>query len=188
MQTPRPDLAPRTGSTAERAAGVLRRAAALARIAVRGVGFLAVVSASAVALACVTWIVRRPPIDANDWAARAAVLAIALVPSGVLAVFLAGLRRLAELPRRARELPPDLRTRVADVRGTADEPRGRVGTAGAVVRLGRLLFDTREILTPYAVVTAALRPALLLGALLAAFVAVVEIPVALIVALALAVS
>jgi hypothetical protein len=187
MGTPRPDLV-RVGPTSDPAAGVLPRAVALARIAVRGIAMLAALAAASAALAWVTWIVRRPPVDASDWAARVAVLVIALVPPGVLALFLAGLRRLAELPRRARELPPDLRTRLGDVRGARAEPRGRVGMAGAVVRLARLLFDAREVLTPYAVVTAALRPALLFAALLAAVVAAVEIPIALVAALVLAVS
>ncbi len=144
---------------------------------------LAVVTAVAVLLAWTLWIARRPPTDTNDWAARAVVLVIALVAPAVLVLFLLGLRELAELPRRMRELPPDLRARIGDVRSTGSDRRA--GLVGALVRLARLLFEARDTLSPYAVVSAVLRPALVVGALVAAVVAVVEIPVALVCALVL---
>jgi hypothetical protein len=162
----------------DRTAAALRRAVALATRAVRGVAVLAAVTAVVVAVSWGLWIVRRPPTGANDWAARAAVIAVALVAPAVLALFLLGLRQLADLPRRARELPPDLRARVADVRATATD--GRAGLVGAVVRLARVLFEARDALSPYAVISAVLRPALLVGAVVAAVVAVIEIPVALV--------
>jgi hypothetical protein len=170
---------------AERAAAVLRRAGELARIAARGIAVLALACAGAAALAWIAWVGRRPPEDANDWAARAVVLAVALAPPVVLGVFLAGLRELAELPRRVRELPPDVRTQVADVRARTAAPTGRVGVVASVVRLARLLLEARDVLSPYAVITAVLRPALLLAALVAALVALVEIPIALVATLVL---
>lgn len=158
----------------------MRRAIELARLAARGVTMLAVVAAACVGLAWTAWIAGRPPVDGSDWGARIVVLGIALVPSAVLGLFLAGLRELAELPRRARELPPELRTQIAHVRARAAERRGGAGLVGGTVRLARLLLDARELLSPYAVVTAALRPALVLTAAFAAVAAVVEIPVALV--------
>jgi hypothetical protein len=171
-------IEPRPPGRSDRAATLLRRAVELARVAARGLAILAVAAAASAGLAWVVWIAERPPAGANDWAARGVVLAIALLPAGVLAVFLAGLRQLAELPRRVRELPPDVRAQVADVRasGARREP---VGVVGAVFRLGGLLVQARDVLSPYAVVTAVLRPALLLAAIVAAAAAAIEIPIAL---------
>jgi hypothetical protein len=172
----------------QRAALVLRRAVELARVAARGVAVLAVAAAASVGLAWIVWVARWPPVDANDWSARVVVLAIALVPPAVLGLFLAGLRELAELPRRVRELPPDLRAQVADVRSRAARPRGRVGLVGSVVRLARLLLDARDVLSPYAVVAAVLRPALMLASVVAALAAVIEIAAGLITTLIVTVT
>jgi hypothetical protein len=172
----------------QRAALVLRRAVDLARVAARGVALLAVAAAASVVLAWIVWITERPPVDANDWAARGVVLAIALLPPGILGLFLAGLRELVELPRRVRDLPPELRAQFLEVRSRTAQPSGRVGLVGAVIRLGRLLLDARDVLSPYAVVGAVLRPALLLAAVVAAVVAVVEIPAALIAVLIVTVT
>jgi hypothetical protein len=185
MEARRMRIDPTPGGRADRAAAVLRRAVALARVAARGVAILALASLGTVGLAWVVWVSRRPPTDANDWAARVVVLGIALIPPVVLAIFLAGLRELAELPRRFRELPPDLREQMADARTRAAEP-SRVGLVGSVVRLARLLVGARDLLSPYAVITAVLRPALLLAAVVAAALAVVEVPIALVAALLLA--
>ena len=58
------------------------------------------------------------------------------------------------------------------------EPRGVLGALVALFRLGRLVLGSRDVLTPYAAITAALRPAILFAALLAGIAALVEIPVA----------
>jgi hypothetical protein len=171
----------------ERATAAVRRVVELARVVARGIATLAVVTGVCVALAWGAWIASDTPSGANDWVARLVVLAIALSPPVVLGLFVAGLREVADLPRRVRELPPDLRAHVADVRTRAAEPRGRIGMLRAVVRLGRLLVEARDVLSPYAIVSAVFRPALLLAAIVAAAVAVVEIPLALVVALVLAV-
>lgn len=178
---------PRGRRTSERATAVVRRIVELALVVARGVTILAVVTAAAAALAWAIWIAREAPSGANDWAARVAVLAIGLAAPVVLALFAGGLREVADLPRRVRELPPDLRTHVEDVRARSAASGGRVGMARSVVRLARLLFEARDVLSPYAVVSAVFRPALVLAAIAAAFVALVEIPVALIAALVLAV-
>jgi hypothetical protein len=60
-----------------------------------------------------------------------------------------------------------------------------VGALASLFRLGRIVLGSREVLTPYAAVTAALRPAIFFAALLAAVAAIVEIPVAAIVLLLL---
>ena len=75
-----------------------------------------------------------------------------------------------ELPERVRMLPTDLRLRSRELRERArrrSEPRGAIGVAGALVRLGRLVLGSRDVLSPYAVVAAALRPAILVAALFA---------------------
>ena len=172
-------------ATTDRATRLLRRAVELARLGVRAVAGLAIVTAAAVAIAWLAWVVRRPPADASDWAARAVVLALGLAAPAVLGVFLRALLELADLPRRVRELPPELRSRVAELRARPGEREGRVGVVGALVRLARLVLEARETLSPYAVVSAALRPALLLAAVVAALVTVLEIPVAVVAAIVL---
>jgi hypothetical protein len=110
------------------------------------------------------------------------VLAVLLVPPGVLVLFVAGLRNLQELPKRARELPADVRARASELRERSSRTSGRRGLLGALValfRLGRLVLGSREVLSPYAAITVALRPAILLAAVLAAVVAVIEVPVSL---------
>jgi len=87
------------------------------------------------------------------------VLAIALAPPAIFFLFLAGLRELLESPDRVRALPADVRARATEVRersrGSA-EPRGVLGAFVALFRLGRLVLSSREVLTPYAAVTALL--------------------------------
>jgi hypothetical protein len=182
--------APRTArvrATSERASAIVGRIVELALVVARGVALLAVVTAAAAVLAWVVWVTREPPSGTNDWAARIVVLAIGLVAPAVLGLFVLGLREVADLPRRVRELPPDLRTHLEDVRARSAGDGGRIGMARAVVRLARLLLEARDVLSPYAVFSAVFRPALLLAAIAAAFVALVEIPVALIAALVLGV-
>lgn len=182
--------APRTArvrATSERASEIVERIVELALLVARGVAFLAVVTSAAVALAWVVWMTREPPSGTNDWGARIVVLTIGLLAPVVLALFVLGLREVADLPRRVREIPPDLRTHLEDVRARSNGGGGGIGMTRAVVRLARLLLEARDVLSPYAVVSAVFRPALLLAAIAAAFVALVEIAVALIAALLLAV-
>jgi hypothetical protein len=48
----------------------------------------------------------------------------------------------------------------------------------AVVRLGRVVLGSRDVLTPYAAISAALRPSLLLATVICLGVAAIQIPVA----------
>jgi hypothetical protein len=160
---------------------VLRRVLDITARVVRGLTRLAIVAAVCGAAAWIAWLIESPPAEADEWIPRIVVLAVALAPPGILFLFLAGLQELLELPERARALPADVRARAADLRrrsrGSA-EPRGLLGALVALFRLGRLVLGSRDVLTPYAAVSAALRPAILFAALLAAIAAIVEIPAA----------
>jgi hypothetical protein len=171
--------APRT----ERAVAVLRRALALADAVVDGLRWLAIVAVVAVGAAWVSAVAAAPPAGSGDWVARLLVLGLLLVPSGVLLVFLVGIRALRELPARYRELPADVRRQATDLGDLRTPRRPRRGLIGSVVGLARLVIGSRELLSPYAVVAAALRPAMLMAALFAALAAALEIPVALLVVL-----
>jgi hypothetical protein len=168
-----------TSTRSERAAATLRRVLDITARVVRGLTHLAIVAAACGATAWVAWLIDSPPAEADDWIPRIIVLAVALAPPAILFLFLAGLRELLELPDRVRALPADVRARAAELRersrGTA-EPRGFLGALLALFRLGRLVLGSREVLTPYAALSAALRPAILFAALLAAVAASVEIP------------
>lgn len=170
-----------TSTRSERATATLRRVLDIVARVVRGLSVLAKVAVASGALAWIAWLIDAPPAEADEWIPRIVVLAVALAPAAILFLFLAGLRELLELPVRARALPADVRARAAELReraGGSPEPRGLLGALVALFRLGRLVLGSREVLTPYAAVTAALRPAILFAALLAAVAAIVEIPVA----------
>lgn len=173
--------APSTPTRSERAAAALRRVLDITARVVRGLTRLAIVAAVCGAAAWIVWLIDAPPAEADEWIPRIVVLAVTLAPPAILFLFLAGLRELLELPDRARALPADVRARAAEVRERSHggaEPRGLFGGLLALFRLGRLVLGSREVLTPYTAVTAALRPTIFLAALLAAVAAIVEIPVA----------
>ena len=178
----------RTSSArADRAAAVLRRTIALAGAVVDGLRWLAIAAAVAVTAAWLAAVLAAPPSDPQEWVARFLVLGLLLVPSGVLLVFLLGIRALAEIPARYRQLPADIQRQAADLGSSRTPAPSRRGVIGSVIGLARLVLGSRDLLTPYAVVAAALRPAMLVAAVLAAIVAALEIPVSalvLIVALA----
>lgn len=178
-------------SRAERASAALRRVLDTAAKVLRGLTMLAVAAAVVTAIAWLVWLAHTPPPDANEWTVRAVVLAVLLAPSAVLLLFVAGLRDLSRLPDRARALPADVQERARDLRGTTrrrSERRGLLGVLVALFRLGRVVVGSRDVLSPYAAVTIALRPAILIAALFAALAAVVEIPAALIALVVLSLS
>jgi hypothetical protein len=173
----------------ERAATVLRRVLALASRLVRGLSTLAVVAAGAVGLAWLAWSIDAPPEDADEWIGRLIVLGVLLAPSAVLMVFLLGLRSLRELPARLTSLPADVRSQVGSPggprAGRRSGTRGVLGLVASMFALLRLAVSSRDVLSPYAVISIALRPAILLAALGAVAAALLEIPLALIALLAI---
>ena len=171
-------------STSRRAVDTLRRLAALVPVVLRTVRRLALLSACVVVAVVGVSVAVSPPADVTEWVSRTAIAVAALVPAGVLLVFAAGIENLRALPSRFRDLPADVGTRLSDVRREGGgEGRGRIRS---LVSLVVIAFEAREYLSPFAVVSAGLRPALLFATLLAVFVAVLEIPVALVILLILA--
>jgi len=169
----------------ERAANALRRVLAIAARVLRGLSTLATIAAISVTTAWVAALSDTPPEDANEWISRLVILAIALIPAGVLALFVAGVRQLRELPKRARTLPADVRSQATSLREPSTRPRGPFATLGALFGLAKLVFGSRDVLSPYAAVSAALRPAILVAALVAAVTAAIEVPAAVFVILLL---
>jgi hypothetical protein len=166
----------------DRAAAVLRRVLEVAARVLRGLSVLAVAAAATAITAWLAWLADSPPAGSDEWLSRLVVLAVLLVPPGILLLFVAGLRNLQELPNRARELPSDVRARASELRersGRTSGRRGLLGTLVALFRLGRLVLGSREVLSPYAAITVALRPAILFAAFLAALAAAVEVPLSL---------
>ena len=176
-----PWLAPRHGGI-ERASAVLRRVLDALDTLLRGLIGVAVAAAVAVAIAWLAWLVAVPPERPGTWAGRLVFLGVLLIPSAVLGVFVLGIRELRELPQRARDLPADVKERAVELgertRRTQPNRRGIPGMIAAVVRLGRLVLGSRDVLTPYAAISAALRPPLLLAALACLVIAAIEIPLA----------
>jgi hypothetical protein len=164
-------------TTMSRAASMVRRAAEIARRVVRGLRSLAVIAAVTVSLAWLVWLVDTPVGGSEEWVGRIAALAVLLSPSAVLLVFVSGLRELARLPERMRALPTDVRAEVAT--RSDSEARGARGLLASLFRLARLAWGSRDVLSPYAAVTIALRPAILLAALAATAAALLEVPASL---------
>lgn len=169
----------------ERAANALRRVLAVAARVLRGLSTLATIAAISVTAAWVVALAEAPPEDANEWISRLVILAIALIPAGVLVLFVAGVRQLRELPQRARTLPADVRSQATRLRDPSTRPRGPFATLAALFGLAKIVFGSREVLSPYAAIAAVLRPAILVAALLAALSAMIEVPAAVFVVLLL---
>jgi hypothetical protein len=171
---------PRTTTRTERASAALRRVLDIAAGVLRGLTLLAIGSAAAVSVAWLVWVADAPPPATDEWVVRVMVLAMLLAPAAVLLVLVAGLRDLGRLPERTRALPSDLRDRARDLRAPlrGSPRRGILGVLASLVRLGRVVFGSREALSPYTAVTIALRPAILIASFFAALAAVVEIPAA----------
>lgn len=179
----RPWLAPRTGGL-ERASAVLRRVLDAIDALLRGLIVVAVVAAASVGVAWLAWLAAVPPERPGTWVGRIVLLGLLLAPSAVLAVFVLGVRELRDLPQRARDLPADVKERAVELgertRRMSTNRRGIVGMIAAIARLGRIVLGSRDALTPYAAISAALRPPLLLAALVCLGIAAVEIPIAVI--------
>jgi hypothetical protein len=169
----------------ERAANALRRVLSVAARVLSGLSTLAIVAAISVTTAWVVALAEAPPEDTNEWFSRIVVLAIALTPAGVLVLFVAGVRQLRDLPNRARTLPADVRIQAARLRDPSTRRRGPFATLAALLGLAKVVFGSREVLSPYAAISAALRPAILVAALFAALAAVVEIPATVLIILVL---
>lgn len=171
--------------TTSRAASILGRAAEIARRVVRGLWGLALVAAVCVSFAWLVWLVDSPVSGTEGWVERVVALAVLLSPSAVLLVFVSGLRELARLPERARALPTVVRTEIAP---SGSQARGARGLLASLVRLARLAWGSRDVLSPYAAVSIALRPAILLAALAATAAALIEVPASLIAILVMSVA
>jgi hypothetical protein len=161
----------------ERAAAVFRRVVEVASRVVRGLRSLATVAAACVTGAWLVWSVDAPPEASSEWADRVVVLALLLAPPAVLLLFLAGLRQVLGLAGRIRGLPADLRAQAPQ---EGEARRGLGASIAALFGLARLVLRSRDALSPYAVFTFALRPAILLAALGATAAALLEVPASLI--------
>lgn len=120
-----------------------------------------------------------------------ALLAVALaaVPPVVLWLLAASLRALADLPARVRDLPAESRVRGDELRrlaGTARRAR-LIALPLVLWRLGRVAGSSQELLRPYAGALPLLSPPFLGLAALAAVAAAVEIGVAAVLLVVLAV-
>ena len=149
---------------------------------VRGLVIVAVAAAVSVSAAWLAWLAAIPPERAGTWAGRVVLLGLLLLPSAVLGIFVLGIRELRELPQRARDLPADVKERAVELgertRSAQANRHGIAGMVAGVARLARVVLGSRDVLTPYAAISAALRPPLLIGALVCLAIAAVEIPVA----------
>lgn len=168
-----------------RAVEAVRQLATLVPAVLRTIRRLGALSAVAVTIVWVASLSLATPDGTAGLITRIAILLAALVPAGVLFLFAAGIDDLRELPKRYRELPADVRTGLTELR----PPPGpsRRGKIRSLIALARTAIREREVLSPFAVVAAALRPATLLAAVVAALVAVLEIPIAAIVLVVLAI-
>lgn len=128
-------------------------------------------------------------------AGRAVLTVVALVlvlaPPAVLGAFWFVLGELLELPQRVHRLPLETRDHAEQLGRLTREARARrAGWAspGQLWRLARLTSSSRALLTPYAPVLPLLSPPFLLAVTLAALAVGLEVAIALVVLLVLAVT
>jgi hypothetical protein len=171
---------PSPSAASPKAAAALRRVLELIASVLKGLRRLAIVAGVAVTGAWLAWALQERPASASAWGVAVLVLALALAPSAVLFVFVGTVNAVRELPARYRDLPADVRERASHVRD-ARERGGLLGTIGSLIELVRVAASSREVLSPFATIAAALRPTTLIGALLAVLGAVIEIPIAIVV-------
>jgi membrane protein implicated in regulation of membrane protease activity len=142
----------------------------------RAVGALALfASAAAFVIAVVLY---RDGVSGSDVLG----LLLAIAPLVVLWLLWAALRELAELPDRLRRFPETARERRVDLERVASDLRkpGRlVRLPGTLWRMRVLAGTARDLVTPHAPLLPFLSPMFLTAAAIAAFAAVAEIGIAL---------
>lgn len=125
------------------------------------------------------------PSGGAEIAGTVAGVALAAAPPVILFVFAAALHALGELPSRLRALPADAHARLGEVGRLAEDARGARG-ARTPMLLWRLLRSARssgELLTPHAGVLPLLSLPFLGASALAAAGAVIEIAIAIVLAI-----
>jgi hypothetical protein len=139
-------------------------------------------SAAALAIAAVLY---------SDGVTPGEVVAVvlAVVPPIVLWILWAALRELAELPDRLRRLPETARERRVDLERLA----GELGSGGRILRVPRVLWRlrvlagaARDFVTPHAPLLPFLSATFLTWSAIAAFAAVAEIGIAVVLLVAAA--
>jgi hypothetical protein len=147
---------------------------------------------SAAAAAVIVYAILRGGFPAGGTAVLAIIGIVAAVgPPVMLAAFWLALGELIKLPERLRGLPLEAREHGDQLRRLLDEARTSRGTRFQVLRLWRLTRltgATRETLTPYAPLLPLLSLPFLAGAVVAAFAAAIEVLVACVLAIVLALS
>jgi hypothetical protein len=179
-------VAPASGAL-DRVVGVLERIVPVAAAIRRGTLRLALAGAAAGAL--IVYAVLRD--GDRGIAAEIVVVALAAAPPVVLGAFWLLLRELVELPDRIRRLPGQGREHLEELGrlardARATRQRGFARVPGTIWRLTRLTGSSRELLTPYAPLLPLLNVPFLAAVAFAAVGVLVELAIALVVLVALA--
>lgn len=186
------EVEPRSPETARSSASpAAARLAAIARSLRRWTLRLLLVSAAAAAV--IVYAILRDGFPAGGHAVLAVIGIVAAAgPPAMLAAFWVALGELIKLPERLRGLPLEAREHGEQLRHLVDQARtvrgNRFQLPRLLWRLTRLAGSTRETLTPYAPLLPLLSLPFLAGAALAAFAGAIEVIVACVIAIILAVS
>jgi hypothetical protein len=173
--------------------GLLERLVPLAAAVARAVRALAFAGLGAVAVIAVAVVARWLPEETGSRVALAVVLALLLVPPGILLAFYLSLRELVALPERLRRYPDLPREHVAELAAIvrdaddASRPAWRRLPRSAW-RLSRLVRSARELLAPHAPVLPLLSPPFLAATAASALACVLLVGAALVVALVVALA
>jgi len=149
--------------------------------------------AAALAAAVIVYVIVRDGYPAGGWAVVATLgIALAALPAAILTAFWFALGELIALPDRVRRLPFEgrqhgeaLRTVVSSARA---DRRRRFAAPRMLWRLTRIAASARETLTPYAPLLPFLSAPFLVGVVLAALAAMLELAAACVLVLVLALS
>lgn len=179
------------GGALDRVVGVLERVVPVAAAIRRGT--LRMALAGAAAGAVIVYAVLRDglPDPTDRIVGTIVVIALAAAPPLVLGAFWLLLRELVELPERIRRLPGEGREHVEELGRLTREARdarqrGFARLPGMIWRLTRLTGSSRELLTPYAPLLPLLSVPFLTAVVFAAVGVFVEIAIAVVVLLVLA--
>jgi hypothetical protein len=168
---------------------VLDRAVAVVRLVARATGRLGIAALIGGAL---IWAAVLEAGEPDSVSLLVIVGILLLVPPAVLFLAVLALRALESLPRRLREAPSTLQSRLAEVRARMAEVgearrRGLPSALRSLFRLGWSVASSRELLE-LSPALALLTPGMLVATLLAAGAAVIEVVAGLIALLVLALS
>lgn len=183
----------RVSTNVAAAVAAVRRLAPLAAAVAKAVRTAMLVAAAAAAVIVAALVELTRPDSAGEIALTALAALLLAAPAVVLLVFYAALREVLELPARLRALPETAREQEAELTRAIDDARARARAPLlrlplALWRLAGFVRSSHWLLRPYAPIAALASPPLLVGVVAALAATAIEVAVAVVLLLVVAVA